>query len=147
MVNYLTERQIFEWRMGRSMTDEEIEALTPKRHQTGAAKRLNDSDAKWVFCEICERPFCVNAGFEDRKPRTPKYKGLVICPDCDPRHHQDRYLKEGYRIAHRHRLRIIQMAQVCQALATRPCRKAEPGSFIPKCRCPECVAGKLFPPF
>ena len=132
--------------MGRVMTDEEILAVTPKRYRAGAIERLDNSTNLYKMCDICDRPFLVN-NWPDKKPRTPKFKKFIVCLDCDPRFAQDRYMNDGYRIGHPARLRIINIAQVARALAARPCKKAPPETFIPNCKCPECVAGKLFPPF
>lgn len=141
---YLTERQLFNWRMGRVMTDEEIIAITPKRDRSAMIARINDSDMLYVLCDICNSPFCVNNTFEDRKPRTPKYKDFIVCIRCDPRHIDDRYMKEGYRIMHKPRLRIIQHCQVTRQLAkTGQCMN--PAKL--KCNCAACVAKKLWPPF
>lgn len=45
----------------------------------------------WKKCEYCDRDICVN-NHDDRKPRTPKFLGLIICPSCDPRHPDDKWL-------------------------------------------------------
>ena len=142
-MQYLSERQLFAWKMGRVMTDEEILAITPKRDRVGRIDRLNNSPNLYAICDICNRPFLVNQ-FEDHKPRTPKYKNFVICIMCDPRHLDDRYMKTGYRMIHPAKQRIVAMAMIARALATRRCSKPERSFF---CKCPECVAGKLFPPF
>lgn len=65
-------------------------------------------DRSWMIhkaCDYCGYSMVVN-NYEDRKPRTPKFMGLVICPRCDPRHFDDRRLwRDGVsgtkpRIAH-----------------------------------------------
>lgn len=140
---YLTERQLHAWRFGRVMTDDEIRERTPKRDREKYIEFLNTSENLYVHCNICGNPFCVNNAFEDRKPRTPKYKDFIVCLMCDPRHIDDRYMKEGYRILHRGRLRIIQMAQVVRQATKWECRN--PDKL--KCNCASCVARKLMPPF
>jgi len=142
-MQYFSERQIFDWRIGRVLSDQEILDRTPKRDRAHYLKRLKNSDELWVFCEICNRPFCVNNGFEDRKPRTPRYKNFIICINCDPRHPDDRYKKQGYRIMSKPKLRLVQMAQIVRSLTTQQC--LNPNKI--KCNCAVCVAKKLFPPF
>lgn len=46
---------------------------------------------KYADCEYCDRTIMVN-NYDDRKSRTPRFLGLVICPWCDPRHPDDRVL-------------------------------------------------------
>jgi len=142
-MQYFTERQIYNWRMGKVLTDDYIENITPKRYRADVIARLNDSDTLWVFCDICKRPFVVNAGFEDRKPRTPRYKDFIICIQCDPRHPDDRFMKQGWRIMSKPKLRIVQMAQIVRQMGTWECKN--PNKI--KCNCAVCVAKKLFPPF
>lgn len=55
------------------------------------AQLLDKSWQIWKKCEYCDRDVCVN-NYDDRKPRTPKFMGLVICPWCDPRHPDDKWL-------------------------------------------------------
>lgn len=97
----------------------------------------------WKQCEVCGSEICVN-NWPDKKNRTPKYKGLIVCPECDPRHPEDRYMKEGYRVLHRRRARIIALARIAQAASQKPCVK---GDFGTNCRCFSCTARKFFPPF
>lgn len=44
----------------------------------------------WKHCGYCDRSICVN-NYDDRKARTPKFMGFIICPVCDPRHIDDRW--------------------------------------------------------
>lgn len=108
------------------------------RYKEEHIRHLNESDAIWKRCDVCGLHFVVNAGFEDRKPRTPKFKGLVVCLDCDPRHREDRYLKEGYRVIHPRRMRVIAMALIAKNLAGKKCLSGKK-----KCKCVNCVARKL----
>lgn len=51
-------------------------------------------DVSWKVyktCGYCSRDIMVN-NYPDRKTRTPMFLGLVICPWCDPRHPEDRWL-------------------------------------------------------
>lgn len=131
--------------MGRVMSDEDILLRAGDRYTTPDAflQWLNNSPNLYAVCDVCHRDFCVNCGYEDGKPRTPKYKNFVICLTCDPRHPDDRW-DDKPRIVSRPKLRLVQMAQVVKAVANKPCFKAEP-TF--PCKCPSCVAGKMFPPF
>lgn len=95
-------------------------------------------------CDICGLDMVVN-NWADGKSRTPMYKGFVVCVTCDPRHIDDIYMKEGYRILHPRRLRIIKMAQVTRALSGVPCIRRPIGD-VGCGKCAECVALKLFPP-
>lgn len=45
--------------------------------------RIDVSWKIWKDCEFCGRSICVN-NYEDRKSRTPKLAGKVICPWCTP---------------------------------------------------------------
>lgn len=137
----LTEREVLEWKLGHKVSDDEIVALTPKRYRKGRIEQINQSKAKYKFCDICDRPFCIN-NYPDGKSRTPRMYRFVICADCDPRHPDDRWLEKP-RILHRHKLRIVRFAQITRALTVRPCSKK---GEMP-CKCPECTAGKLMPPF
>lgn len=92
-------------------------------------------------CDICGLSIIVN-NWPDRKSRTPKFKDFVVCPDCDPRHPDDRFLKQGYRILHPRRLRAIHFAQISRAMGKRPCMR---GEELGCGTCPACAAGKLFP--
>jgi len=141
MSKTMTSREVFEFRLGRSVTDDELLAMTPKRDRKNA---LNDTGMLYKLCDICQQPFCVN-NWDDRKPRTPKYKGFIVCHMCDPRPIPDRFMKEGYRIVYPGRLRVIRLAQVTRALARRGC-------IVPdwhknygdeNCKCAGCAAVKL----
>lgn len=92
-------------------------------------------------CQICGLDIVIN-NWPDKKSRTPKYKGFIVCPDCDPRHPADRYMKEGHRVLHRRRARIIALAQVTSAASKQFCRA---GGGKADCRCFTCAARKLFP--
>lgn len=46
---------------------------------------------RYADCEYCGRTIMVN-NYDDRKSRTPRFLGLVICPWCEPRHVDDRWL-------------------------------------------------------
>lgn len=96
-----------------------------------------------VNCEVCGSSMVIN-NWPDKKKRTPKYKELVICPECDPRHPADRYLKKGYRVLHKRRVRITTLALIARAASHQPCAK---GTFDADCRCHTCIARRLFPPF
>lgn len=100
-------------------------------------QELINSDAVWKTCDICGRANMVN-NWPDRKPRTPKIYGFVVCVECDPRHYDDRYMKEGYRILHKDRLRIIQLARVTRATAKEKCLSGRQG-----CKCHHCAAARL----
>ena len=99
-------------------------------------------------CDICGRDIVVN-NWPDRKSRTPKFKSFVICPWCDPRHPEDRYLKEGYRILHPERLRVIRFAQVTRAMSLHGCinKEGPEGEDWPpeNCKCAGCASRKLMP--
>jgi len=101
-------------------------------------------------CDVCGDSICVN-NWPDKKSRTPKFKGLVVCVTCDPRPADQRYMKEGYRILHPDRVRIIKMALITKWAASQKCQKYPDelgiGTFVPNCKCVTCVAGQLFPPF
>lgn len=101
-------------------------------------------------CDVCGDSMIVN-NWPDKKPRTPKFKGLIVCVGCDPRSAAQRYLKEGYQVIHPDRLRIIKLALITKWASTQRCLKNpdEPGlgTFVPNCKCVTCVAGQLFPPF
>lgn len=101
-------------------------------------ERLINSDAIWKQCGVCGLKIMVN-NYGDRKPRTPRLAGMVICTDCDPRHIDDRHLKEGYRLLHPRRVRILRMAQITRAMATQPCMR----EGKKKCKCPACTARKV----
>lgn len=45
----------------------------------------------WKTCEYCGRSICIN-NYDDRKSRTPRFLGMVICVWCDPRVIEDRWL-------------------------------------------------------
>ena len=54
--------------------------------------QLEDQSWKrYKNCEYCGRSIMVN-NYDDKKSRTPKFLGLVICPWCDPRHVDDRWV-------------------------------------------------------
>jgi hypothetical protein len=136
----MTEREVFEWKMGRKMTDDQILQSASKR---GDLSFILTSTKVYKLCEICERPFCIN-NWDDKKKRTPRMFKFIICPDCDPRHPDDRYMKEGWRILQKHKLRIVRYAQVTRAMSLKPCLYID---YRPNCKCAACVAGKLMPPF
>lgn len=92
-------------------------------------------------CEICGIDMVVN-NWDDKKSRTPKFLGFVVCVDCDPRAVDEHYLKEGYKIMFPRRLRVIRLAQVTRALARHGCLKPMEGVT---CKCAGCAAGRLFP--
>lgn len=108
-------------------------AMTPEKWD-----KLINSAAIWKQCEVCGLKIMVN-NWADRKPRTPRIGGLIVCPSCDPRHSEDRYMKEGYRILHPRRVQVIRMAQITRAMATQPCMK----NGKKKCKCPACTARKV----
>lgn len=95
-------------------------------------------------CDICNLDMIVN-NWDDKKSRTPKIYDLVVCVDCDPRNIDDRYLRKGYRIMHRRRLRIVNMARIVRAVAKLPCLSGK--GYAGGCKCSHCAAGRLFPPF
>ena len=140
MSKTLTEREVFERRMGRVMTDQEIYDLTPKRDRGKILDYLKNNPHIYKVCDICAEPFCVN-NWPDGKSRTPKFKGFVICGGCDPRPIDDRFLKEGYRIVWQNRLRVIRLAQVTRALARYGCLKSK--EYLGTCKCAGCAAVKL----
>ena len=148
-----TSRQEFEIKLGRRtiqddgpprMTDAEVDAQMSqvKRYRTYHTKpysqELAESPLIWKMCDICGLLICVN-NYEDRKARTPRFRDFIVCGDCDPRAIDDRWEKKHYRIAHRRRLRIIQMAQVARAMKSKPCSTDKDD-----CTCVSCVARKLF---
>lgn len=119
-------------------------AKTPKRSASYRDGYTNTGPTQSEMvskpCEICGRLFVVN-NWPDSKSRTPKIFGLAVCPGCDPRHPEDYYVKEGYRILHPYRLRVIRLAQVTRALARRGCL----GENDEGCKCAGHAAMKLFP--
>lgn len=136
-----TEFEVFCERMGwdpSEATKDRVESLGGKRGAVGHWDRLQLSPSIYKQCGICGNKFCVN-NWLDHKSRTPRLGGFVICPDCDPRHLEDRYLREGYRILHPRRLRLVRMAQITRAMATQPCMKLGDK----KCKCPSCTARKV----
>lgn len=100
------------------------------------------------ICDICRRDIIVNH-WPDKKPRTPLFKQFIVCPICDPRHPEDRYMKTGYRILYPHRLHVIRYAQVTRAMSIHGCINLEgpPGEDWPpeNCKCAGCAARKLMP--
>lgn len=46
---------------------------------------------KYANCDYCSRRIMVN-NYDDKKSRTPRFLGLIICPWCDPRHIDDRWV-------------------------------------------------------
>lgn len=145
MEKTMTEREVFEYKLGRKVTDEEIVAMTPRRDKATILATLS-RDLVYKRCDICDAPFCVN-NWEDRKARTPRFKGFVVCPNCDPRAVPDRYMKEGYRVIWPGRLRVIRYAQVTRAMGKHGCiNKVGPEGeewTEPTCKCAGCAARKL----
>lgn len=109
-------------------------AMTPERWE-----QLVNSPQIWKQCGICGEKICVN-NWEDKKARTPRLAGFVICVKCDPRHADDRYVKEGYRILHPRRYRILRLAQVARAVKDMECLR---NGMVANCKCPSCVARKV----
>lgn len=106
-----------------------------------------EEDLIYKQCDICGLAIAVN-NWPDGKSRTPRFKKLIVCVDCDPRNIFDRYLKEGYRIMFPDRLRIIKLAQVTRALSNHGClKKGDDGLTKSGCKCAGCTAEKLMPPF
>jgi len=140
----MTELEVHRYKMGRHVTEEEL--MATKGNPRHDLSFIVTSTKVYKVCDICDRPFCVN-NHDDGKSRTPRFKKFVICIDCDPRHPDDRWLKEGARVWKKDKLRIVHFAMISRALAARPCSKAPAETMLTKCRCPECAAGKLFPPF
>lgn len=99
---------------------------------------------KWKTCDVCGNHFCVNCGWEDRKPRTPKYQGFVICPNCDPREYDPHYPFLGDQIRRTRRgrfcYRVVMMMVVIRILAKRDCERFEDKS---NCKCLPCTARKI----
>lgn len=141
MTKTMTELEVHRYKMGRHVTEEEL--MATKGNPRHDLSFIVTSTKIYKTCDICDRPFCVN-NYDDKKSRTPKYKDFVICVECDPRHPEDRWVKERPRILWKNRLRIVHFAMISRALAARPCSK--PPAKL-GCKCPECVAGKLMPPF
>lgn len=144
MAKTYTEQEVFEkFRLQRPMTAAELAARPKDRYFQGTQQEWFDQrTAVYKLCEICGQPFCIN-NWDDKKPRTPKFKDFVICGGCDPRPLGQRYLKQGYTIVYRDRLRVVQIAQVTRALARRACLRLNPTDD--DCRCASCTARKLFP--
>lgn len=88
-------------------------------------------------CDFCGLEIVVN-NFPDKRPRTPKLWGMVICVDCDPRHIDDRWKKKGARVIHPRRLLKCQSVRLTKLLAKRGCDHEE---HDPKCFA--CVAKKV----
>lgn len=64
------------------------------RAALAAKNNAQMEDRSWmtqVNCEYCARLFC-NNNYDDRKARTSKFLGLIICIQCDPRAYDDRWL-------------------------------------------------------
>lgn len=65
------------------------------RARAAAAKnnaQLEDHSWKrYANCDYCGRQIMVN-NYDDKKSRTPRFLGLVICAWCDPRHTDDRWV-------------------------------------------------------
>lgn len=97
----------------------------------------NNQEQIWKTCEFCGLKICIN-NYPDKKPRTPKLWGMVICVDCDPRPMDDRWKKKGARISHPRRLRRCQSVRLVALMAKRGCDHKE---HDPKCFF--CVAKKV----
>lgn len=136
----MTELEVHRLKMGRHVTEEEL--MATKGHPRQDRSYIVTSEKVYKVCDICGLPICVN-NYPDGKSRTPRFKKFIVCPGCDPRHPDDKFMKQGARILHPTRLRVIHFAMIARALAARPCSKNREYG----CKCPECVAGKLFPPF
>lgn len=136
-----TEFEVFCERMGwdpSETTQNRVEAVGGKRGRRDHWHQLQSSPHIYKQCGICGNKFCVNNWFDNR-PRTPRLAEFIVCPDCDPRHVDDRYRAEGYRILHPRRLRLIRMAQITRVMSTQPCLKEGKN----KCKCVTCTARKL----
>lgn len=118
-------------------TKADVMAYGGKRHRHEHWEQMVNSPLVYKRCGVCGLHICVN-NWEDKKARTPRLGGLVICAECDPRYNEDRYLKKGYRLIHPRRLRILKMAQIVHKLQELECMK---GSDCGKC--PTCVARKV----
>lgn len=76
------------------------------------AQLEDDSWKKYKNCGYCDRLIMVN-NYDDRKSRTPKMFGLVICPWCEPRYMDDRAMWADApkgpkpRIVNEHKYRVI----------------------------------------
>lgn len=143
----MTEREVFEYKLGRKVTDDEIVAMTPRRDKATILATLS-RDLVYKLCDVCAIPFCVN-NWDDRKARTPRFKGFVVCSNCDPRAVPDRYMKEGYRVIWPGRLRVIRYAQITRAMSIYGCINMEgpegEGWSPTNCKCAGCAAQKFFP--
>ena len=144
MAKYMTEREVFEYRMGRRLTDEQIYNMAPMRYKADMVAQVSNSENLYRRCDICLEPFCVN-NWPDRKPRTPKFKDFIVCHLCDPRPIDDRFMKQGYRIVWPARLRVIRYAQITRALARRGCIVPDwhENFGSDNCKCAGCAAVKL----
>ena len=153
------EQEMFEtFRLKRKLREDELDA-SPTNISYGNDGRMILMTAREWFaqrkalykvCGICGEPFCINnTKWNDGQSRTPRFKGFVICPICDPRHPDDRYMKEGYRVSQPVKLRVIRYAQVTRALARMGCLRPMIGTeeemkdYDANCKCAGCAAVKL----
>lgn len=98
-------------------------------------------------CQFCGRTIVVN-NYSDRKPRTPKIFDMAICPWCDPRHTDDRWIAKP-RIAKPVLWRTIASVRIAMKVARMGCLRAliEGRDSTPnpaECKCPGCVASKYW---
>lgn len=136
-----TEFEVYCERMGWDPDETDkarVERNSPKRYRAGRWDSLIHNPNVWKRCGVCGLKFVVN-NWADHKPRTPKLANVIVCMDCDPRHVEDRYLKENYRLVHHGKLRIFRMSQIVKSMATHPCMK----KGKKKCKCPACTARKV----
>ncbi len=114
------------------------------RAERRQAKMLEDANVawkKWKHCEMCHTLFCVNCAWEDRKPRTPKFQGVVVCFNCDPRyaHEVQGYPYMSTRIRSKVKYRAVMLLVLARILAKRPCERFNGED----CKCLPCTTRKL----
>lgn len=146
------------FRLKRKLREDELDASPTNMSYGNDGRMILMTAREWFaqrkalykVCGICGEPFCINnTKWNDGQSRTPRFKGFVICPICDPRHPDDRYMKEGYRVSQPVKLRVIRYAQVTRAMSIHGCinltKFDHEDNGIPsdKCKCAGCAAVKL----
>ena len=120
-----------------------VEGVASKRYKEGRWESIINNPSIYKQCQVCHYKFVVN-NWDDRKSRTPRLAGLIVCAKCDPRHVDDRHLKTGYRILHPDRLFIFKQALLTQNVAAGKClNKPKKGKKPKGCKCVRCQARKL----
>ena len=99
--------------------------------------RLDRTWMRYADCFFCGNRSCVN-NYDDMKSRTPRMFGHVICPQCDPRTMQSRWMDKPV-IRVKERYRTIASVALAEKLAKSECLK----KGKKKCKCLPCLARKI----